>query len=48
MEEKNPTLEDYARYRLMLDPNKLSIVLILYAAEKLEKMETERELEADA
>ena len=39
MEEKKLTLEDCIRYRLMLDPNKLAIVLILYAAEKLEKME---------
>lgn len=44
MEEKKPTLEDYVRYRLMLNPQMLSIVLILYAAEVLEKMGMEQKL----
>lgn len=47
MEEKKLTLEDYVRYRQMLNPQKLSIVLILYAAEVLEKMKIERKQEAE-
>lgn len=46
MDEKKPTLEDYARYSQMLNPQKLAIVLILYASERLEKMETERTYES--
>jgi len=47
MEDKKPTLEDYARYSQMLNPTKLKIVCILYAAEKLEEMEMERKQEAE-
>lgn len=45
-EKKKPTLEDCARYfKVIGNPQKLAIVLILYAAEALEKMETERKQE---
>lgn len=47
MEEKKPTLEDYARYSQMLNPTKLAIVCILYAAEVLEEMEIEQKQEAE-
>jgi len=47
MDETKPTLEDYARYfKVVGNPQKLAIVLILYAAEKLEEMETERTYES--
>lgn len=48
MEEKKPTLEDYARYSwIVMNPEMLDILLILYASEVLEKMEAERELETE-
>ncbi len=47
MGEKKPTLEDYARYfKVIRNPQKLAIVLILYASERLEEMETERTYES--
>ncbi len=45
MEEKKLSLEDVIRYRQMLNPVKLAIVLILYTSEVLEEMEMERRLE---
>ncbi len=48
MEEKKLTLEDYARVMKVIgNPQKLAIVCILYAAERLEEMETERKREAE-
>lgn len=48
MEEKKPTLEDYARaMKVIGNPQKLAIVLILYASEVLEEMEMERKEEAE-
>ncbi len=47
MEEKKPTLEDYARaMKVIGNPQKLAIVCILYAAEKLEEMKMERNYES--
>ncbi len=45
MGENKLTLEDYVRYRQMLNPQKLAIVLILYASEVLEKMNRNMEAE---
>ncbi len=48
MEERKPTLEDYARAMNVIgNPQKLAIVLILYASEVLEEMEAERKREAE-
>ncbi len=45
---KKLTLEDYARYSwIVMNPEMLDILLILYAAKVLEEMETERKREAE-
>ena len=49
MEGKKLRLKDYARYGWVLfNPQKLAILLILYAAEVLEEMEMGRKPEAES